>query len=207
MEKILTDILTVAMLVLGGGIIGAIVFGVIIKNIIAAQPAPVIHNTATASAGGSGGSGNGIGIGAGPLIIGGLLGLVLALWASTGFKTGQVSPAAIPMSQPVAVPVAAPVLQPTAVKVPVEMPNSVPTTPIGNGTPADYIVVYVLLAVAVIVILFDVIGMLVLQRRKRALNSHAINPIAAFISVGHQAADRMQRIDDILPDAVMDLEE
>ncbi len=92
MEQLLSTVVIAVgvafVLLVIGAVAGSVVTGRQIRDAIAAQPAPVIHNTATANAGGEGG-GSGVAIGV-PQIVGLLGGLALLAWALTGFRTGSI---------------------------------------------------------------------------------------------------------------------
>jgi len=213
MDQVMSNILIVIglafMLLVIGAVAGSILTGRQIRDAIAAQPAPVIHNTATANAGGGGGTGVGAGTMVAVLAV-----LALAAWAATGFKTGAVERAVsdVPLNQraPAAQAVPAPTAIPAATIAPMAEPQSAPVTtsaPLGQIMKADNRWLVAVIGVLVLAALgiYGYIGVQVLGRRApKARPPAGLTPARSEPAKAAALANRAreQRLEDILPEAV-----
>ena len=215
MEQVMSNILIVIglafMLLVIGAVAGSIVTGRQIRDAIAAQPAPVISNTATANAGGGGGGGTGVSAGT---VVAVLAVLALAAWAETGFRTGAIDRAGsdVPLNQraPAAQAVPAPTAVPAATIAPMAEPQAAPVTtsaPLGQTVTTDnrWLVAVIGVLVLAALVIYGYIGVQVLGRRaQKATPPAGLTPARSAPAKTAALANRAreQCLEDILPEAV-----
>lgn len=206
MTDLITTVAVAAVLIIVVWIAASLTTGHQIRDAIAAQPAPVIHNTATVNAGGASLADQPVN----PLaVIGVFVGLVILIWAFTGFSINQPSeqPAAQPIAQPAAQPIAQPAAQPipTAVHPVSTLPatQSAPLIPAAVPAPVPQIGVYAdILSIAVPVLAVIALGLWAYivrawySLRQQRQPIHRTQPTSA---------QREQHLNDIIPDVVNEL--
>lgn len=217
MEQLWSTVVTLLgvafVLLVIGAVLGSIVTGRQIRDAIAAQPAPVIHNTATANAGGDGG-GSGVAIGL-PQIVGLLGGLALLAWAATGFKTGVVTDQPAQQTQAVAVPIAtaaqmptvaataAPTAAPVATIAPVAEPVRQPEIhPLVIVPQPERSINWLHVAIGVLAIaaigLWVYVGVMLIGRKRVRRSNVQRRPTTDLA--------RERKLEEMIPDMVRDLE-
>lgn len=201
MEQFIANAMTVVggviVLLVIGAVAGSLITGRQIRDALAAQPAPVIHNTATANAGGAGGAGSGSQV---LPVVGLLIAAAMVAWAMTGFKTGAVSDAKsdVPVSQRAAVPTVAPMTAPMT--APAAQPSRFEVAPQPEKTLGDRLLSLVgpvVVVLAVGFVLADVIGIAMLLRRKRS--TRGLSPVKAAVPPVAKKSEKKADVPEIPP--------